>query len=51
MSQAFAGNAEVSFGDAITEASRRAALTRRRYRVWYDRVNHLWSFTELTQKV
>lgn len=51
MPRAFPGNSSTSFRDAFAEALFRASLTQRRYRVWYDHVNKLWSFTELTAQV
>jgi hypothetical protein len=41
----------VIFSDAIQEAHRRADLTRYRYRVRFDRGNHLWLISESTQPV
>lgn len=34
--------------DALAEADRRAALTRRRYRVRFDAANRWWNITETT---
>jgi hypothetical protein len=41
----------VEFQDAIYEAHRRADLTRYRYRVRFDRGNHIWLISESTQPV
>lgn len=40
-----------NFHDVVFEAHRRAALTRRRYRVHYDRANRLWNLTETTARL
>lgn len=39
------------FADAIGQADRRAALTRRRYRVYYDAANRWWNISETTEPV
>ncbi len=36
--------------DAYHEALFRAALTRRRYRVWFEPNNRWWNITELTTR-
>lgn len=36
------------FMDAVNEAHRRADLTGRRYRVWYDPANRWWNGSEQT---
>lgn len=44
------GNIAPSFADAVAEASFRAALTRRRYRVSREPNNRMWQIQE-TQRV
>lgn len=45
------GNTAELFRDAVFEAHFRAAVTRWRYRVAYDRANRLWSICETTQSI
>ena len=42
-------NWHARFSDVVHEAHFRAAITGKRYRVYYDRANRLWNMQETTE--